>query len=502
VRRQDGDAATYHLVRDSAWASVCGALFGGVVLAGYAIKAGAGPLAIGILAAIPYLVQALQLPATVVVEHYGRRKPLSVSLLTVARVIILLLALLPLRPVDAWTVPLLIAGKFGICALSAIAACALNSWVHQLLAGKPLGAFFSRRLLAGTVFSCACTLGVGWLLDDRAAEGAGAVYATAFALAGIAGLASSWHLGQCREPPMARAGPAVSMRTTLAAPFRDENFRALLVMLAAWNFAGNFASPFLTLYLVQQLGYGMGPVILMWVVGQACNALTLLSWGRVSDRLSNKAVLSVALPVFSAATLGLVFARAGAPFGLQLILLITLHAIMGIASGGIGLATGNLGLKLAPRGEGTAYLAAVGLVSSAAGGVAPLLAGILGKCLKSSQFSLVLRWTSTAARHEIAVLRITHLEFVFAVAAALGMYVMHAASRIREGTEVSERRVVQELMLEASRTVDQLSSVGGLLSSIFSFERLTERRMWFRHREEAADDGATDAESPRGGDRG
>jgi hypothetical protein len=33
---------------------------------------------------------------------------------------------------------------------------------------------------------------------------------------------------------------------------------------------------------------------------------------------------------------------------------------------------------------------------------------------------------------------------------------------------------MQELMFEASRSVDRLSSIGGLLSSIFSFDRLSE----------------------------
>ena len=39
-------------------------------------------------------------------------------------------------------------------------------------------------------------------------------------------------------------------------------------------------------------------------------------------------------------------------------LLVALHVLMGVAMAGITLATGNIGLKLAPSGEGTSYLAA------------------------------------------------------------------------------------------------------------------------------------------------
>lgn len=472
------------LVRDSAWATVCGALFGGVVLAGYAIQAGAGPFEIGLLAAIPYLAQVLQLPATVVVDRYGLRKRLSVVLLGGARVIILALALLPLWPTSTLSVPLLLLGKFGICAFSAVAGCAINSWIHQLLRGQPLGGFFSRRLFAGTALGCVFTLGVGWLVAHPPGGDPSVAYALAFAGSGLAGLVSTFYLARCPEPVMSPSGPAVSMRRKLGAPFRDAGFRGLLVMLGAWNFASNFAAPFLTVYLLQQLGYRMDTVTLLWVVNQVANAFTLYAWGRVSDRLSNKAVLSVALPVFFLCTMALVFTRAGAPLGLQLSLLFVVHALLGVVGGGIGLATGNLGLKLAPAGEGTSYLAAVGLVSSAAGGLAPLLAGLVAQALQTSEFSLVVRWLSQAGSREISVLRFAHYEFLFAISAFLGLYVMHALSRVREGEEVSDRQVIQELLLEAQQTIDKLSTVGGMLGSICSFDRLSERRLWYRRRQQ------------------
>ncbi|HMN79735.1 MAG TPA: MFS transporter [Burkholderiaceae bacterium] len=482
VSERDLEFAKHCLVRDAGWSSVCGALFGGVVLVGYAIEVGAGPLEIGLLAAIPYLVQVLQIPATVIVERYRRRKRLSVVLLTIARFIIVALALLPVWAVGAATVPLLLAGKFVISALSSVAGCALNSWLHQLLAGQPLGSFFSRRLVAGTVLGCLFTLAAGWVVEHPPLDDMNLGFAIAFAASGIAGLISVRYLVRCPEPLMMPAGPAVSMAAKLAAPFRDREFRPLLVTLGAWNFASNFAAPFLTVYLIQQLDYRMGTVTQLWVLNQLANALTLYAWGRVSDRLSNKAILSVALPVFFLCTVALALARAGAPLGLQLALLAAVHVVMGVVGGGIGLAMGNLGLKLAPAGQGTAYLAAVGLVSSAAGGLAPLVAGSLGEWLESSRLELLLRWSSASALHELSVLRFAHFEFLFAIAGLLGLYVMHALSRIREGNHISERRVVQELLLEAQRTVDQLSSIGSLLSSLFSFDRLSERRAWFRQR--------------------
>jgi len=55
--------------------------------------------------------------------------------------------------------------------------------------------------------------------------------------------------------------------------------------------------------------------------------------------------------------------------------------------------------------------------------------------------------------------------------------VLHALSRIREGEDISERLVVQEFLLEAGRTFDQLSAIeSSPLAVMFPFGRLLERR--------------------------
>lgn len=465
------------LVRDAAFASLTGALSGGVVIVGFAVALGAGPMAIGLLAAIPFFAQVAQLPAIAVVERLRQRKRIGVIALTAARLSIFGLVLLPFVDDPALRLALLVLVQAAVAVLSSFAACAVNSWFHQLLPPEGLGAFFGRRLLASTVFAALGTLAVGWWVDHPPGGDAMRAYALSFAGAGLAGLLSSWYLARTPEPRMGDAGPPVHVGARIAGPLHDPAFRPLLVMLAAWNVASNVAAPFLAVYLLQQLGYGLGTVTALWVASQAANALTLFLWGRLSDRLSNKAVLAVALPVFFACMLGLVFSRLGMAYGLQLALLAAVHVVMGCASGGIALATGNLGLKLAPRGQATAYLAVVGLVGAFAGGLAPLAGGALAEWFADRQWSFVMRWVSPGRTSEVSVLSFTHYEFLFALSAAAGLYVMHALSRIREGPEVSERAVIQEFALEAVRTVNQLSSLGGLLGALVPFQRLTERRM-------------------------
>lgn len=473
-------AGQKELVRELAWSSLSGAFAGGVILVACALTLGATPLHVGLLASIPFLAQALQLPATVLVERLQLRRRIAVLSLTAARLIVLGMALLPLLP-HRGALAALLTAQMLVCSFNAVGSCALNSWLHQLIPPAQLGTFFARRLFSGTTVSCLGTLVAGlfidrWWTGDRLHG-----HALGFALAGLAGFVSSALVARAPEPVMTRAGPAAPMRERLLEPFADDNFRRLLLFLASWTVVSNLAAPFLTVYLIRQRGYPLGTVTALWVAGQMANALTLYLWGRLSDRFSNKNVLAAALPVYFVCLLAVTFFNLVDSARVQIVLLAVIHVVMGAASGGIGLATGNLGLKLAPQGRGTAYLAAIGLVSAVAGGIAPLAGGSLAETLQANELLAVIRWTAPGSSGEVEVLKFAHWEFVFGLAALLGLYVLHALSRVREAGESSDRRVMQEFAMEAVRAVgNATTSIGGLL---FPFERLSERRQWWRARQ-------------------
>ncbi|MGJ7512260.1 MFS transporter [Variovorax sp. GT1P44] len=469
------EAGKRSLVWDAAWGSVTGAWSGGVVLVAFALSIGAGPITIGLLAAIPFAAQAAQLPTIFLVEWLRQRKRISVTALTSARLIILLLAFLPFAPAGS-RLAVLVGAQLLIGLLGAVTACSVNSWFHQLLPVHSLGKFFGKRLFAASLMACLSTLAVGFLVDHPPWNDANYAYAVAFAGAGLAGLVSSCFLARTPEPVMPLSAPLIPLRTMLGEPLRDLNFRSLLFVIGSWNLASNLVAPFLTVYLLQQLGYGLSTVTALWVTSQLANAVALYLWGKLSDRLSNKAILAVALPAFFVGTLGLVFANLGSSARFELLLLYLLHILMGLASGGISLAIGNLGLKLAPQHKGTSYLAVIGLVSALAGGIAPIAGGAIAQLFSASELTVVLRWMSPSRTNEVALLGFAHWEFLFAVSAVMGLYVMHALSRVQEGHEISERVVIQELALEALRTVNHLSSLGGVLGGVFSFAKISQWR--------------------------
>ncbi|HYX63474.1 MAG TPA: MFS transporter [Burkholderiales bacterium] len=466
------------LVRDAAWASMVGSLYGGVVLVGFALQLGATPLDIGILAAIPFFAQIAQIPAIALVERLRERKRIGISSVSASRLIIACLALLALVPDDRVRLVLLFVCQAAITVLGSVSGCALNSWMHQLLAGQNLGELFSRRLFWSTVLASLGALAAGQLVQHWPGTEKLHAYAIAFIAAGIAGFVSIYYLSQVPEPRMQRTGPHTPLLEMLRAPFLDADFRRVIVFMMSWNFASNLAAPFLTVYLLQQLGYGLGTVTTLWISSQVANALTMYLWGRISDRLTNKAILAVAVPAYLGCLVAFPFSAIPHVHALTLPLLYLIHVIMGAASGGIGLATGNLGLKLAPQGRGTSFLAAVGLAGAAAGGLASLTGGALADWFSARELNVLVHWASASASHQITVIKFQHWEFLFAISFLLGWYVLHALSRINEGSEHSERQVIQQFVEEASRSLSQLSPIEGLRSVLlFPFGRLRDRRL-------------------------
>jgi MFS family permease len=465
------------LVKDAAWASMVGALYGGVILVGFALELGATPWHNGLLAAIPFLAQVAQLPAIALVEHIRQRKKIVVAAVSISRVAISLLAVVALMSDPGLALRTLLLMQVGITLLGSLGGCAVNSWMHQLLAAEGLGELFSRRLFWSTVLASLGALAAGFAVQHWPGGERLHAYALSFAAAGVVGFISIYYLLKVPEPAMQRTGPPTPLLAMLRAPFEDDGFRPVIIFMASWNFASNLAAPFVTVYLLKQLGYGMGTVTLLWIASQVANAMTMYLWGRLSDRLSNKAILSVALPIYLGCVVGLPFAAIPDVHALTLPLIAFIHVTMGAAAGGITLATGNLGLKLAPQGRGTAYLGAVGLAGATAAGLAAMAGGALADWFSVRGLNVVIQWTAPGEASEITVMQFRHWEFLFGLSFLCGWYVMHALSRIREGDEHSERVVIQQFVAEASRSIAHLSSVDGLKGVLVPFGRLRDRRL-------------------------
>ncbi len=461
---QQSDRTLHLVLYDGVASETMSSLTTGVFLAGFAIELGATNLEIGALAAIPALTQLIQIPAVVLIERLRVRRRIAVISSVIGRTALMATAVTPLFP---W--PYSVYALIGYLAIhqafAAVAGCAWNSWMRDLVPQEIFGRFFGRRTAIITALAIVLGIMGGFLIDawkrfepDMPSVG----YAMMFAVGAAIGFVGSYMMAITPEPAMPPRLHHEPMRRVLAAPFHDENFRRLMIFLAAWNFSINLAAPFFTVYMLKLLGYPMALVIALNIVSQLSNLAFLGMWGGLIDRFNNKAVLSVCAPLFLLCILG--WTLTGMPWmdGFVLPLLVLLHALMGLSTAGVGLASGNIAMKLSPVGQSTAYLAANSVIISVCSGLAPIIGGACADFFAARELTLAFTWKSPLQEVTVSVLTFHAWTFFFALAAVLGLYSLHRLTAVEEVGAVDDRVVWQHVFMEMRRSVHGLSSAAGL----------------------------------------
>lgn len=149
-------------------------------------------------------------------------------------------------------------------------------------------------------------------------------------------------------------------------------------------------------------------------------------------------------------------------YWLTLPLLVALHVVMGAATAGIVLATGNISLKLAPKEEATAYLASSTVVNSLAAGSAPILGGFGADFFAGRSVEWTLRLTGPTRQITIETLSLQQWDFFFVGAFLVGLYALHRLALVREEGHIEEHEVLDELKAMTRRRLTGFSSIGGL----------------------------------------
>lgn len=466
LSEQQVDRGLRLLLRESLFSQSSVTLFGGVFLIDFALRLGASNAVIGLLAAIPFFAQVLQLPSIFLVERVRRRRAITLVCSGTSRLGIVVLILIPFLWNDhrgRWFV-LVGMGLYSVCV--AVTMCAWNSWMRDLIPTDRLGWFSSRRMTLTTavamLLSLAAGLGLtGWkkyLPPEYELYG----YSILFTLGLVAGIINLVIISRVPEPGMPPAGrsPLESVRQ----PFRDVNFRRLMVFMGAWAFAVNLAAPFFTVYLLQTVGYPVAWVIGLALASQVMNLVFFRVWGWFADTFSNKAVLRICGPLFLLCVLGWTFTTVGGQrYWLTPYLLVLIHLAMGIATAGVTLGIGTMALKLSPSGSATGYLAANSLVHSMAAGAAPIVGGLLADKLARWQLSWNLTLTHEGEQWwQVPTLDLTHWDFLFALAFVLGLYALHRLALVSEKGKAGERIPIQQIVVQTRREIQNFSTAAGL----------------------------------------
>ncbi len=322
----------------------------------------------------------------------------------------------------------------------------------------------SRRMFYSTLIALCLTLAGGWFIDwweTALPSGPLYGYTILFTFGLLFGMAGIFFISKIPEPTL-ELDTSTKLFPTLIQTLKDSNFRNLLFFSGIWTFAINLAVPFFIIYMLKRIGISIFMVTVLTVISQLSNILFLKLWGRIADRYSNKSVLSVSGPLFLLAILCWTFTTLPERHGLTIPLLVIIHLISGMSMAGFTLASGNMALKMSPKGEAHTYLTVFGIVGALCGSISPMLGGLFADFFAMRELSFSINWTDPARQLSVYALNFKALDFLFFIAFVVGLFAIKRLAKIKEEGEVGERQIIEELKQGVTQPLRHFSSVSGI----------------------------------------
>ena len=239
----------------------------------------------------------------------------------------------------------------------------------DVIPDKVRGSFFGLRTGIIGVAGTAANLGAGVFLDRVAAP----VSFQAVLLVGIVCAFISVALYLLHYDPPTQA-EKISLAGVFRRPLQDSNFRRFLAFATYWQFAVFLSAPFVFPYFLDELQMSFTQVAIWSAIAATSALVTSPLWGRVADRVGNRAVLAIGTFVAGAA-LPTLWILAGLTGNLAFIWASALFDA--VAWGAIGPAIFNLALTSAPRASRTTFFAMYALASGVAGFLGGVVSGPL-----------------------------------------------------------------------------------------------------------------------------
>ena len=376
-------------VYDGLFAHIFATLTGGVFLTGFALYLGMSDLMIGLLGSIPFLVTVFQLPTSYILGKDGRRKKVTYWGAGIARlswIPILIVALLP--SLSASSKCLLILGVFFV-SHSCISCSYVSwlSWISDLIPDDFRGRFFGTRNAICGGAGMLTMIVFGNMLDylkNHSTKGLSLGFSITIISAVISGALGVHFLKRIPEPQVSRFHQGDPLGKYLHRPLGQRNFRQFLLFAIFWGFSVHFASPFFTLYFLRYLELSYGFVAVLGTISACADLLGMQVWGRISDKVRNKAVIQFAGWVAVFLPLAWVAVRPG-----DLVLPVILQLIGGGFWAGITLCTNNLLLRISPQENRPLFLSVYNIVAGVGAALGPIAGGLAAKYLADLELEFV-----------------------------------------------------------------------------------------------------------------
>lgn len=430
------------IVKEGLAAEAMSTLTGGTFLIAMAVLLKASNFQIGLLAALPALTNVFQLISIWLVKKYRNRRLICVICSFLARVPLLIIGFLPFIFSLGTSLKAIIFFLFISYFFGSISGASWNSWMKDLVPGKILGTYFSRRSRLLQILHVILSLLVAVIIDFIKVnfphyELAG--YVCMFVTGGSIGMLGVYLMSRAPEPTTSMGNESIF--TLFSKPLKDKNFKSLLAFHSAYSFAVNLALPFFVVFMMKTIGLSLSYIIMLGLLAKLSSILSIRLWGIYSDRYSNKTIIRVCAPVFITCILAWSFTTMGSSPVISIVLLAIIHIVSGASAAGIDLAINNIALKLAPKKEAISYICARNIMVSIFSASAPMIGGLMGDFFSTHELSWSIQWQGPHTTSTLPLLHLKNWNFYFVIAALLATLSIRLLKNVKEEGEVNSNRL-------------------------------------------------------------
>jgi len=425
-----------NLLRNGIWGSTADAFTAPFIIP-FALALGATELVIGIINSLQNLgMLASQVPGAEIVWFFRKRKMINVACEILAKTSWLAIVLIPFLPSDSWLTVMIVSITLSSFFVN-LSYPAWTSFIADVVPKEFRGRYFGNRNMWMGFAAIIASVAAGFYLD-LFPKGNLLGFSSIFLFGVIAGIIAVGYYSRLRGKPVRLAEHS----------FRDYlkvtgNMRRFLAFTAFFNFSYMIASPFFAVYMLNNLGMDYGSYVLFAAIAAFAGLVSQRHWGRLMDKFGCRPMIGIS--VVGAAFVPFLYIFINQQ---NLLMLIPVQILSGVAWAGVGLVTFNMFLDVSDRKKLVTQTANYNIIATLPMVIAPIIGGLVAQNLSFIipgiplvfLLSSILRFSSLALLKD---LKESHVKRMYSTEHAFRVFVsIHPVKGL-----VHEIRTVEKRML-------------------------------------------------------
>jgi MFS family permease len=344
-------------------------LLGAPFLTGYLLLLGASSFQIGLILAIPFITNVIQIPVAYFMQRFTNRKWGLVLFAAIHRICWTLTGAVPFLVSENHYFELYLLFYLVAFIGNAVGGVIWTSLIADMVPAKVRGRYFGiRNTILWGLASFTLFIG-GYILDQfPGIEG----YHILFAICAVGSILNILTLALYPNLPFERSA-APNLNLMLKIPFEDKDFLRSMVFITIWLFLQNLVVPLYSLIMLSVMGLTEFVVSVLTIVMTISMMVSYYFWGNLNARIPTRKLLLWTFPIIAVSCL---------LWGAILVIpamavLVLIHIFLGIGTGGYNLLVFNFTIGDTPKGDRPMYLAVFAAITGIAAFLGPTVGGFI-----------------------------------------------------------------------------------------------------------------------------